>query len=338
MTVQATQLGTLALVVLAAALGVFMIASAGRAIRRGRSAGGAAAGGAPGAPGQGGPEAARHDDGGDPAGGGERGHDDRGPDPAGDPGMSGQASRGAGPGSRAQPARAGTSRPKKPITSVMTAPRPERPAPTSLRRRTRMTTPGSPAGPTAGDSDAGAGAPGWAVAPGRARPYASPAREHGTGAAAGRAAASSGTDVSRKPAPEAGLPAAWPAGGAPAVPGQPGPPGRARPGSARSGSAGRGERRPEPGWGDVGPGDRLGSETGELPLPADAWPGPGLEDTGPAATAGPDAACGGPGSAGRPGPDTGAPGLPARASSGPAASWPSGRWPPGSPASCARPS
>ena len=38
------------------------------------------------------------------------------------------------------------------------------------------------------------------------------------------------------------------------------------------------------GWADVGPGDRLGSETGEIPLPADTWPGPGLEtrpDDGP---------------------------------------------------------
>jgi hypothetical protein len=40
MTVQATHFGTFALVILAAALGVFMITSAGRAIRRGRTSGG----------------------------------------------------------------------------------------------------------------------------------------------------------------------------------------------------------------------------------------------------------------------------------------------------------
>ena len=100
MTVQSTQLGTLALVVLAAALAVFMITSASRAIRRGRSAGGGVAGDAPGEPGQGGPGAAR---GGDPAEG-QPGHDDHGPDPGPGRGMSGQASREAGPG---QPGAAG---------------------------------------------------------------------------------------------------------------------------------------------------------------------------------------------------------------------------------------
>jgi Family of unknown function (DUF6049) len=61
MTVQSTKLGTVTLVVLAAALGVFMIASASRAIRRGRSSGGAAAGGAPDGPGPGAPGAAHRD-------------------------------------------------------------------------------------------------------------------------------------------------------------------------------------------------------------------------------------------------------------------------------------
>jgi uncharacterized protein DUF6049 len=103
MTVQSTQLGTLALVVLAAALAVFMITSASRAIRRGRSAGGGVAGDAPGEPGQGGPGAARGGDGGDPAEG-QPGHDDHGPDPGRGRGMSGQASRGADPG---QPGAAG---------------------------------------------------------------------------------------------------------------------------------------------------------------------------------------------------------------------------------------
>jgi Family of unknown function (DUF6049) len=103
MTVQSTQLGTLALVVLAAALAVFMITSASRAIRRGRSAGGGVGGDAPGEPGQGGPGAARSDDAGDPAGG-RPGHDDPGPDPGRGRGLSGQASRGAGPG---QPGTAG---------------------------------------------------------------------------------------------------------------------------------------------------------------------------------------------------------------------------------------
>jgi hypothetical protein len=102
MTVQSTQLGTLALVVLAAALAVFMITSASRAIRRGRSSGGGAAGGAPDGPGQGGPGTARGDSGesaGPPAAG-EPGHDDSGPDPGSGPGMSGQASQGPGPAQR----------------------------------------------------------------------------------------------------------------------------------------------------------------------------------------------------------------------------------------------
>jgi Family of unknown function (DUF6049) len=99
MTVQSTQLGTLALVVLAAALAVFMITSASRAIRRGRSAGGPAPAGAPGppdAPGQGSGGAARGDAGG-PAGR-EPGPGDRAPDPGADRGTSAQASRGAGSG------------------------------------------------------------------------------------------------------------------------------------------------------------------------------------------------------------------------------------------------
>jgi hypothetical protein len=105
MTVQSSQLGTVTLVVLAAALAVFMIASASRAIRRGRSSGGAAAGGAPDRPGPGAPGAARRDgsdgsadrrDDHDPDRGPD--HDDHEPDRGAGSAMSGQASRGAGPG------------------------------------------------------------------------------------------------------------------------------------------------------------------------------------------------------------------------------------------------
>ena len=103
MTVQSTQLGTLALVVLAAALAVFMITSASRAIRRGRSSGGAAAGSDPGDPDQGGPGAARGNDG-ERAAEGQPGHDDPAPGPGADGGPSGQARPGAGPG---QPGTAG---------------------------------------------------------------------------------------------------------------------------------------------------------------------------------------------------------------------------------------
>jgi hypothetical protein len=111
MTVQSTQLGTVTLVVLAAALAVFMIASASRAIRRGRSSGGAAAGGAPDGPGPGAPGAARHDsrngrDSRDGSADGRDGreaerrpdHDDHEPDRGARAATSGQASRGAGPG------------------------------------------------------------------------------------------------------------------------------------------------------------------------------------------------------------------------------------------------
>jgi hypothetical protein len=129
MTVQSTQLGTLTLVVLAAALAVFMIASASRAIRRGRSCGGAAPGGAPGGPDSGGPGAARRD-GGDRASRPAGDEPGRGADPAADhgaghppdrdagqaghepdhgagPAVSGQASRGAGPGTTSATGRGG---------------------------------------------------------------------------------------------------------------------------------------------------------------------------------------------------------------------------------------
>jgi len=154
-----------------------------------------------------------------------------------------------------------------------------------------MTTPGSPAGPTASDSDSGAGAPDWTVAPGLARPYAKPAREYVSETAAGRAGAgSSGTEVSSPPARDAGLPPGWPAEAAPATRGFPGFPRRGRPAHDPADPD-------RAGWSGVGPGDRLGSETGELPLPADTWPGPGLEDPDPGAAGDPDA----PGS-GAPGP------------------------------------
>jgi putative peptidoglycan lipid II flippase len=151
-----------------------------------------------------------------------------------------------------------------------------------------MTTPGSPAGPTAGDSDASAGAPGWTVAPGLARPYANPAREYvGNGPAAaqpggGSASASAsppGTDVGSKPGPDADLPAGWPAETAPAPRSFPTFPGYGRGDPDQRGPGRGGPDRAEPGWQDVGPGDHLGSETGESPLPADTWPGPGLEDS-----------------------------------------------------------
>jgi putative peptidoglycan lipid II flippase len=165
-----------------------------------------------------------------------------------------------------------------------------------------MTTPGSPAGPTAGDGAPGAGAPGRAVAPGLARPYASPAREYVRDAAAGRpgtaSSGSSGTDVSRPPGPGTDLPAGWPAEAGPATRGFPTFPRRGQPDHDQPD-----HDQPGDGWGAVGPGDRLGSETGEIPLPADTWPGPGLEDPGPGPAAGPD----GPGGDG-PGQEGGAPG------------------------------
>jgi len=128
MTVQSTQLGTLTLVVLAAALAVFVIASASRAIRRGRSSGGAAAGGAPDGPGPGDPGAAR--DGGDRASHPAGDEPDRGADPTADrgaghrpdrdadqaghepdhgagPAVSGPASLGAGPGTTSATGRGG---------------------------------------------------------------------------------------------------------------------------------------------------------------------------------------------------------------------------------------
>jgi murein biosynthesis integral membrane protein MurJ len=138
-----------------------------------------------------------------------------------------------------------------------------------------MTTPGSHAGPTAGDSDPGAGSPDWAVAPGLARPYASPAREYVTvpepAASRPSAAPPAGVSASRL-GPDVELPPGWPgapeAAAEPAASGGADGPGYSQPGSDRAGS----------GWADVGPGDHLGSETGELPLPSDTWPGPGLED------------------------------------------------------------
>jgi putative peptidoglycan lipid II flippase len=147
-----------------------------------------------------------------------------------------------------------------------------------------MTTPGSQAGPTAGDGDPAAGSSGssgWTVAPGLARPYANPAREYVTvpePPPARPAAAARGAGTTGKPGPEVDLPPGWPGAE------------RSRPGSA---------------WTDFGPGDRLGSETGEIPLPADTWPGPGLEDRpDPAANrdpAGPGPGRGGPGGPGGPG-------------------------------------
>jgi putative peptidoglycan lipid II flippase len=213
-----------------------------------------------------------------------------------------------------------------------------------------MTTPGSQAGPTAGDGDSAADSPDWTVAPGLARPYAHPAREYVTvtepspGAAAGAGASGqTGSDVD--------LPPGWPGGPDPAD--EPAPPGGtgwsdyhrpgydqaghnradySRPGYDRAGysrpgynpagydragydqagydragydqaghdQAGSSQARHDAagygragsGWSDVGPGDHLGSETGEIPLPSDTWPGPGLED---AASDGPDSAAPRPG-------------------------------------------
>ena len=199
-----------------------------------------------------------------------------------------------------------------------------------------MTTPGSQAGPTDGDSDS-ADSPDWTVAPGLARPYANPAREYVTVPEPpfGRPAAPpAGSDVSSsKLGPDVELPPGWP-GAEPAVPGETdGPDGsdyqrtshdRLAADHDRTGSVPAYDYRPHHdqaastspaydqasyeagstrpaydqasydqagstrrdyeradydrgGWADVGPGDRLGSETGEIPLPADTWPGPGLE-------------------------------------------------------------
>jgi putative peptidoglycan lipid II flippase len=207
-----------------------------------------------------------------------------------------------------------------------------------------MTTPGSQAGPTAGDGDSAAGSPDWTVAPGLARPYAHPAREYVTvpEPPSGRPGASAGAGLSGQAGPEVELPPGWP--GAPGPSDEPAPPGATgwsddyrRTGyDASYGSAGHrtdhdragygrtdytqadytqadytqadytqadytqadysradydhdpaGYGRAGPGWSDIGPGDHLGSETGEIPLPADTWPGPGLED---AASDGPDPA------------------------------------------------
>jgi putative peptidoglycan lipid II flippase len=161
-----------------------------------------------------------------------------------------------------------------------------------------MTTPGSQAGPTAGDSDSAADSPDWTVAPGRARPYANPAREYVTvpepppgapATAAGAGGSKAGADVE--------LPPGWP--GAPGPAEEPASPGETgwsdyhrtgydragydqtgydETGYDRAGQDRAGYDRAGSGWSDVGPGDRLGSETGELPLPSDTWPGPGLED------------------------------------------------------------
>ena len=161
-----------------------------------------------------------------------------------------------------------------------------------------MTTPGSQAGPTAGDSDSGAGSPDWTVAPGLARPYANPAREYVTVPEPPRrrpAAASPGTGVRGSHAdPDVELPAGWPGAGPSRTEPSRTEPSRTEPSrTERLGSDRPGSDRPRPdrpgsdrprsgharsGWADIGPGDRLGSETGEIPLPADTWPGPGRQD------------------------------------------------------------
>ena len=102
MTVQSTHLGNLTLVVLAAALAVFLIASASRAIRRGRAPGGAAPGSAPDDPDHGGPGAGRR-------GGGDRANHPAGNEPdqradrPADHGTSRQPDHQAGHGTGQQP-------------------------------------------------------------------------------------------------------------------------------------------------------------------------------------------------------------------------------------------
>ena len=157
-----------------------------------------------------------------------------------------------------------------------------------------MTTPGSQAGPTAGDSDPADGSQDWTVAPGLARPYANPAREYVTvpepppgrpGASASAGASPAGPDVELPPgwpgAPDSGYQAAHDRTGHDHA--QYGGTdydraGYDQAGYDRAGQDRAGYDRAGSGWSDVGPGDRLGSETGELPLPSDTWPGPGLED------------------------------------------------------------
>ncbi|HMH94835.1 MAG TPA: murein biosynthesis integral membrane protein MurJ, partial [Streptosporangiaceae bacterium] len=203
-----------------------------------------------------------------------------------------------------------------------------------------MTTPGSQAGPTAGDSDSAAGSPDWTVAPGLARPYANPAREYVTvpEPPPGRPAASAGAGVSGQAGADVELPPGWPgadrtgyhqAGYSETDYDRAGYDGtdhdragydRAgydQTGYDRAGHDRAGYDRAGSGWSDVGPGDRLGSETGELPLPSDTWPGPGLEDP---ASGGPDPADRQPASAtathsppAGAGPGTGGPGPPASA-------------------------
>jgi putative peptidoglycan lipid II flippase len=139
-----------------------------------------------------------------------------------------------------------------------------------------MTTPGSQAGPTADDGGSGPGSPGWNVTPGLVRPYANPPQVTVPEPAPRRGAAAQAADAEgSRFGSDVELPPGWPvAPGAGA-----GPP-----------AGGAGERPAAPGrpdyrWADytrpeVGPGDGLGSETGEIPLPADTWPGPGVEDPG----------------------------------------------------------
>jgi putative peptidoglycan lipid II flippase len=188
-----------------------------------------------------------------------------------------------------------------------------------------MTTPGSRAGPTPGDSDPGPGSPDPTVAPGLARPYAKPASEYVTvpePPPRRPAPAASGTDVGSSHAgPDVRLPPGWPGADGdrtdsdrtdtsaagdradtsradydkPGAGNDRGGSYRPRSGYQRSGYPRSGRPRPSharsgyvrSGWADIGPGDRLGSETGEIPLPVDLWPGPGLEDS---ASAGPPAA------------------------------------------------
>jgi hypothetical protein len=124
MTVQSTQLGTVTLVVLAAALAVFMIASASRAIRRGRASGGGSAAAEPDGPDRGGPSAARPAEGSEPGradGPGGRVGDGSGPPPDGDHeadhaaghAVTGQASRVSGAGPARAAGRGGHEQPQE---------------------------------------------------------------------------------------------------------------------------------------------------------------------------------------------------------------------------------
>jgi putative peptidoglycan lipid II flippase len=136
-----------------------------------------------------------------------------------------------------------------------------------------MTTPGSPAGPTAADDDSAAA--GWPAPPGLARPYANPGRVSGPPPAWSGVATEPGTG----PGDDFGTgelafpPGAWPAAGyvtgpIPAIREEPGPAGAGSYGSAGTTTSNRGNGAP-------------GAGTAAPPDPAGQPAGPGQSGAGP---------------------------------------------------------